>query len=116
MTATVLGDILKAEGMHRADAHADQAWRRKADDAIRLLAYLLPPGETFQAADVADIAGEPDHPNAWGSRLKAAAAAGVIEPAGYAKSARPTVHSSIVRTWRGTALYRSAPSDMREEM
>jgi hypothetical protein len=81
----------------------------KADGMALATAQLMARrGTVFQAADLIaeGLVDEPDSPNRWGPAFLRAAAAGVIEAVGYAKSKRATVHSSICRTWQGTADYR----------
>ncbi|MFE9936359.1 hypothetical protein [Streptomyces hirsutus] len=99
------GEAAKADGMALAQANTPINWADACAAAIELMARR---GVEFQAADL--IAGglvhEPDSPNRWGPAFLKASAAGVIEAVGYAKSKRATVHSSICRTWQGTAEYR----------
>lgn len=98
------GEAAKTGGMHRV-SQLDPEWAAQCDDAIRTMARR---GTVFQAADLIDeqLVGEPPHPNCWGPRFGAAARAGVIDPAGFAKSKRATVHRSICQQWQGTAEYR----------
>jgi hypothetical protein len=89
----------QVDGVTRADENADDWWKSSVDQAIR---YLAETGRVFDAYAVAELGvPEPDHPNRWGSRFKAAARDGVIVPVGYARSRRPTVAGAAVRTWRG---------------
>ncbi|NGO73466.1 hypothetical protein [Streptomyces boncukensis] len=88
----------KQSGMARA-AQLDPDWAADCDERIARFAAR---GVPFQAADlVADGLDEPPHPNCWGSRLKAAAAAGLIRFHRYAPSRRATVHKSICAEWIG---------------
>lgn len=98
--APAAGQRAKADGMATAAAHTPVDWAADCDRAIRTMAAR---GVEFQAADLieAGLVGEPDSPNRWGPAFRKAAASGVIRPAGYAKSKRATVHSSICRTWIG---------------
>lgn len=95
-----IGDLLKADGMARAEQSTDDWWRSSCDQAIAEAARL---GRPFQAFDLCEWFGlpEPRHPNQWGPRLSAAAKQGVIEAAGWAESKRPTTAKSAVRLWRG---------------
>ncbi|MFG2307632.1 hypothetical protein ACGFS9_02915 [Streptomyces sp. NPDC048566] len=99
------GEAAKADGMALAEAHTPIEWADACSAAIELMARR---GVEFQAADLIaeGLVDEPDSPNRWGPAFLRAAAAGVIEASGYAKSKRATVHSSICRTWTGTAAYR----------
>lgn len=86
-------------GIDQADANTDHWWRDCCDRAI---AQLAAQGIVFQAVDLLDLGvPEPDHPNRWGARLREAARAGVIQPAGWGPSRRPTTACSAVRLWRG---------------
>ncbi|MFD4569346.1 hypothetical protein ACFWOX_33915 [Streptomyces sp. NPDC058467] len=101
------GETAKADGMALAEANTSTEWADACAAAIEKLARR---GTEFQAADLIaeGLVDEPDSPNRWGPAFLRAAAAGVIEARGYAKSKRVTVHSSICRTWQGTAAYRNA--------
>ncbi|HCA85488.1 MAG TPA: hypothetical protein DEQ61_08345 [Streptomyces sp.] len=94
------GERAKTEGMATAEASTPVDWADACDAAIRLMARR---GVVFQAADLIaeGLIDEPAHPNQWGVRFQIAARAGVIEAAGYARSKRATVHSSICRQWTG---------------
>lgn len=100
------GETAKADGMALAEANTPIEWADACADAIAVMARR---GTVFQAADLIaeGLVDEPDSPNRWGPAFLRAAAAGVIEAVGYARSKRATVHSSICRTWRGTADYRT---------
>ncbi|MFC9949228.1 hypothetical protein ACFVIN_01445 [Streptomyces prasinus] len=100
------GEAAKADGMALAQANTPTDWATACAAAIELMARR---GVEFQAADLIaeGLVDEPDSPNRWGPAFLRSSAAGVIEAVGYAKSKRATVHSSICRTWRGTADYRS---------
>jgi len=100
------GEVAKADGMALAQANTSTEWADACAAAIKVMARR---GTEFQAADLIaeGLVDEPDSPNRWGPAFLRAAAAGVIEARGYAKSKRATVHSSICRTWQGTAAYRS---------
>lgn len=101
------GETAKANGMALARANTPIDWADACAAAIVLMARR---GTEFQAADLIaeGLVDEPDSPNRWGPAFLRASSAGVIEPVGYARSKRATVHSSICRTWRGTANYRTA--------
>lgn len=99
-------ETAKADGMALAAANTTPEWADACANAIEVMARR---GVEFQAADLIaeGLVDEPDSPNRWGPAFLRAAAAGVIEAHGYAKSKRATVHSSICRTWIGTADYRN---------
>lgn len=99
------GETAKADGMALAQANTSVEW---ADACARAIQVMARRGVEFQAADLIaeGLVDEPDSPNRWGPAFLRAAAAGVIEAHGYAKSKRATVHSSICRTWIGTTEYR----------
>lgn len=94
------GDRAKARGMARAAAHTTPDWATACQAAIRLMARR---GVVFQAADLIaeGLVDEPDSPQRWGPAFSAAARAGVIVEAGFARSKRATVRSSLCHTWRG---------------
>lgn len=100
------GARAKSAGMAEAAAHTRPDWAAACDAAIAVMARR---GTEFQAADLIKegLVDEPEHPNQWGSRFRAAAHARVIESAGYARSKRATVHQSLCHQWRGTAAYRA---------
>lgn len=96
-----LGEVLKQDGMARADESTDPWWRACAMQAVEAEAAS---GRVFQSYDLVlryGLAEPPSGPNAWGSLFGAAAKAGLIQAVGYAPSARPTTAKSAVRTWRG---------------
>lgn len=99
------GEAAKTAGMSLAAANTDTSW---ADACAAAIEHMARRGIEFQAADLIaeQLVAEPDSPNRWGPAFLRAAAAGVIEARGYAKSKRATVHSSICRTWQGTTDYR----------
>lgn len=77
----------------------DGWWARTCDAGIAELARR---GHPFEAWDLVALGvPEPEQPSRWGARLRAAAKAGTIEPAGAGPSSRPTVRGSLVRRWRG---------------
>lgn len=100
------GEAAKADGMALAQANTPIEWADACAAAIEVMARR---GVEFQAADLIaeGLVDEPDSPNRWGPAFLRASSAGVIEACGYAKSKRATVHSSICRTWTGTAEYRN---------
>lgn len=58
--------------------------------------------EPFEAYDVAQLTGEPWHPNHWGVLFSAAQAHGLIESAGARASARPTRSGGLCHFWKGS--------------
>jgi hypothetical protein len=90
------------EGMADTAAAASPDWWKRAERAVLWLAREDVP---FQAYDVVLRFGmdEPDNTaKQWGALLGALRKAGLIEPAGYDQSKRPTASKSAVRTWKGT--------------
>lgn len=89
------------DGMDQAAEHTEGDWAADCQKAIRVAADL---GLPFQAADLvaARLVGEPAHPNHWGPQFAAAHRAGLIQPAGAAKSKRPSTRNSLCLLWVGT--------------
>jgi hypothetical protein len=103
--AEALRDI--NEGMADTAAAASPDWWSRAERAVL---WLAREGAEFQAYDVVERFGldEPDNTaKQWGALFGALRKAGLIEPAGYAQSKRPTAMKSAVRTWQGTTKLRS---------
>lgn len=86
-------------GLNNAITGRDDFWW---DGAMRAVVWLARcPGE-FDAFDVTELGvPEPDHPARWGALFRAAATAGVIEPAGFHQSRRPSRAGGVCRVWRG---------------
>lgn len=82
-------------GRDQAETNADTWWWDGAMLALRQLAKRKRP---FQAADIAALVGEPDHPCRWGALFAAAAKQRRIELAGYTESHRS---GQPCRLWRG---------------
>lgn len=93
-----LGEHLKQAGMARADEAEPNEWKARADQAIVHLAQL---GHPFSAEDVRAICGDPEHVNAFGSRLAYAAKRGIIRPFGFEEATRPSRHRAVLRIWIG---------------
>lgn len=92
---TASADVVLDDVAERTDGW----WATTCDAAIAELAHR---GRPFEAWDLVALGvPEPEHPSRWGARLRAAAKAGLIEPAGAGPSSRPTVRGSLVRRWRG---------------
>ena len=89
----------KAEGIARAEAHADPSDRARIDAAIRTVAGR---GGVFSANDV-----RPLIPNAHGplvgARFNAAARAGVIVRIGYESSTKANTHAHPIATWQAAS-------------
>ena len=92
------GELLKEQGMARANANELEEWKKRANDAIEWLAQS---GREFTAEDVRKRAGDPSNPNAFGPRLNYAARRGIITMVGYRKSERPSMHRRPVAVWKG---------------
>ncbi|MDH6224309.1 hypothetical protein [Streptomyces sp. MJP52] len=101
------GQAAKADGMAAAEAATPITWAAACQNGIAEMARR---GTPFQAADLVreGLVDEPEHPAMWGPQFGIAAKAGVIEHAGYVRSKRATVKSSICQQWIGTAAYRTA--------
>jgi len=91
-----------AEAIQRVDDHADEEWKRAADDAI---VYVARRAATFTADDVwwrldeLEIA-SPREPRALGARMQAAARSGIAtNTQRVVKSRRPETHGSWVAEW-----------------
>lgn len=93
-----LGEVLKSAGMARADEAEPEEWKARADQAIARLAAL---GKPFTAEDVRAICGDPEHVNAFGSRLAYAARKGIIRSVGFEEAERPSRHRAVLRIWIG---------------
>ncbi|MDH6226241.1 hypothetical protein [Streptomyces sp. MJP52] len=101
------GEAAKADGIAAAQSATPITWAAACQAAIAEMARR---GKPFQAADLLaeGLVDEPDHPSRWGGQFSIAAHAGVIEHAGYVRSKRATVKSSICQQWIGTATARRA--------
>jgi hypothetical protein len=87
------------DGAERADANAEDPWRRAALSEIEALAAS---GCEFTADDVRAKVGEPDHSARWGGAFLSARRAGLIKPTGTVRpSATASRHASLVRVWIG---------------
>lgn len=96
-TLAALADLLRNEGIARANGGMDDWWRSCCDAAIRHLASI---GYPFTSDDVADLIPAPEKSSWIGARFHAANAAGVIRVAGFTLSRRPSRHSGVVRIWQ----------------
>ncbi|MFZ3592259.1 hypothetical protein [Streptomyces sp. BH104] len=98
---TSAGEQAKTDGITRATENTDADWATACRAAIERMARR---GTPFQAADLIaeGLVDEPDSTARWGAAFYAAARAGVIQEAGFVKSKRATVHSSICKQWTGT--------------
>lgn len=91
---------LTLDDAERAAKDAHSGWW---SIAMTALSYLAAQHVPFTAYDLVAVCGvpEPADPSHWGAVLRAAKKRGLIEPVGYAPSARPETKGSAVRTWRG---------------
>ncbi len=81
--------------------HAPANYREKLIHAIEQLAGS---GRTFYSDDIRLLAGDPPEdcsPNLIGALVNHASRAGLIEFAGYTRSARVVGHGNTVKSWRG---------------
>lgn len=62
---------------------------------------LAKTGKPFDAYDVAQVIGEPYHPNHWGALFQAAKKHGLIEPHDFHQSTRPSRSGGVCRRWIG---------------
>lgn len=81
------GTAGQIDGMDQAAEHTEDDWVSTCQKAIRVAARLV---------------GEPAHHNHWGPQFAAAHRAGLIQPAGAAKSKRPSTRNSLCLIWVGT--------------
>jgi hypothetical protein len=100
-TVTLTGEALRDIGIERAGSGqpvvVEALWREKARAAIVSLAKK---SYFFTAEDVRKEAGDPPTPNSMGAALRSAYQAGIIIPASVTIAARPSRHSSLMRSWR----------------
>lgn len=82
----------------RTTARDNTEWWENGLNTIAIFSVMPQP---FDAYDVAQVTGEPYHPNHWGSLFAAAQAHGVIEPYDYHRSPRPSRSSGVCRRWIG---------------
>jgi hypothetical protein len=94
------GERRKDEGQKLVTAHQPDRWKAGVASVI---AWLARCGTPFTGDDVRSLAslqhGEPEHPNAWGAQISAAAKRGDIEAVGYTTSKQPSRHGAVVRLW-----------------
>jgi hypothetical protein len=95
------GVLRRDEAIDRVDTHADDDWRTRARDAIRLLAETLP---TLTGDDLWRVVEKPAEPRASGAVFRWAASQGLIEPtADFVPTTQATSHASPSRVWRSKA-------------
>lgn len=76
------------------------AWDRAV--VMQAIEHLAGTDRVFTADDLHSLGIPlPPHPNHIGALFSAAHKAGLIQPVGYAPSAREGRNGSVVRTWRG---------------
>lgn len=87
-------------GRQRAINNSDAWWRSCALAALHEAART---GQPFTAWTLTDVYGvpDPDSPNRWGALFTLAHRRGVIVPAGYAQSDRPSRAGGVCRQWCG---------------
>jgi len=100
-TQTELGRRVRDEGVALTNANGDAWWRGCFDRAVAQLASTGHRFTTDFTTDEVFAPGVPlpDHPIRVGA---AAAMAGVIAPAGYRLSTRPSRPAGVVGEWIGT--------------
>ena len=99
-TLEALSQLLRDEGIARANAAADHWWASCFDTAV---GYFASTGVPFTADDVRELIPAPDHPNRTGARFHAANRAGLIRPTGFALSRSRSRHAGVLRVWQGIA-------------
>lgn len=88
------------EAVERVGTNADDEWKRRALDAVRVLAES---GQNFTSDDVWARVGSPREPRALGAVMRDAQRRELCVPTpDYRPSARPECHARPVRVWRGT--------------
>jgi hypothetical protein len=92
------GEQLRDTGMAAVEAAMPEAWKDRADSAIRACAAS---GQEFSAEDVRTWAGDPPRPNAIGGRFMAALRAGIIERTGWMRAKRAEAHARAIPVYRG---------------
>ncbi len=99
-TLEALSQLLRDEGIARANANTDTWWASVFDAAV---GYFASTGIPFTADDVRELIPTPNHPNRTGARFHAANQAGVIRPVGFALSRSRSRHAGVLRLWVGAA-------------
>lgn len=99
-TLEALSQLLRDEGIARANENADEWWASCFDAAV---GYFASTGVPFTADDVRELIPTPDHPNRTGARFHAANRAGLIRPTGFALSRSRSRHAGVLRVWQGVA-------------
>jgi hypothetical protein len=99
------GEALKEEGMRRAVDHADRevlSWSERAYAAVKIFAIKGLPFTTEEIARWAYSHGlpVPPDPRAWGSVMRSAVLAGLVEASHYEKSQNPKAHRRPVQVWQ----------------
>ncbi|AQA26216.1 hypothetical protein BTZ20_4475 [Rhodococcus sp. MTM3W5.2] len=87
-------------GVQDAVENRDEWWWAGAMAALKAAAAT---GREFDSYDLTEWYGinGPDHPARWGGLFASAKKEGLIEPAGFCVSRRPTRSGGITRRWRG---------------
>ena len=98
-TLAALGEKLRDEGIARADGSLDTWTRSCWQTAIN---YWASTGLPFGADECRELGvPEPTSPGAIGAIFMANSRAGIIQPAGFVQSRRPSRHASWQRQWVG---------------
>jgi hypothetical protein len=103
------GRRLRDEGMDRADAHANEAWKRQMTIYLReVLAVkpLMTSDDVFELALEAGMTADTHERRAFGSIMKRAAIDGLCvkeDCAGW-PSRRPGLHRSPLTVWRSLVV------------
>ncbi|WP_432051756.1 hypothetical protein [Streptomyces xiamenensis] len=99
-------ELLFAVGPEARRVDDWEAWLEEVRPAYERAARSGREWTTYEVARAEDLPDPPDPATHWGRLMTLLHAEGLIEPAGWATSLRPTVHSSGVRRWRGTGAAR----------
>lgn len=97
-TLEALSQLLRDEGIARANANTDAWWASCFDAAV---GYFASTGVPFTADDIRALVPAVDSPNRVGARFHAASRAGLIQPTGFALSRSRSRHAGVLRTWVG---------------
>jgi len=97
----ITGERLKEAGQRRVLSDESDGWKARALNAVYDVAKRK---ETLTIVDIraeASSAGDPHHPNAWGSLLRSAAGEGWIEQTEkFVKSRAKSARGRTIRVWK----------------
>jgi len=100
-------DAITNAAVNRADEHADEEWKRRADEALRQIATALP---ILTPDDLWDVIERPREPRASGAVFRRAIKAGWIEPTGrLVKSRNHLQHGNKISEYRSLIYVHGIP-------